>query len=224
VELLAKPEVPSEQGEFQYDVRTSYFPHIKGHYPAIYRLEAHESGFVAVPLSARVGGKQRPTVKGRFPAKNGEVFKIVRENGEYSYQVPFEGTLYNLKQYGDLSRLGVTALEHLRRFLERVEPEVFETLISNAQSRLENCTESLEKTRDQLQRWRVGEFWSDEAPASKRELREMLQEAKEDIEQLPTSIAEGAAVVEWLKGIDRSSPNLQSVPPVPAPQRRLKLR
>jgi hypothetical protein len=163
-------------------------------------------------------------VKGRFPAKNGEVFKIVRENGEYSYQVPFEGTLYNLKQYGDLSRLGVTALEHLRRFLERVEPEVFETLISNAQSRLENCTESLEKTRDQLQRWRVGEFWSDEAPASKRELREMLQEAKEDIEQLPTSIAEGAAVVEWLKGIDRSSPNLQSVPPAPAPQRRLKLR
>jgi len=51
--------------------------------------ELHDDGFRAIPLEARVRGKERPTVKGRFPATNGDVFEIVRENGEYSNQEPF---------------------------------------------------------------------------------------------------------------------------------------
>jgi hypothetical protein len=76
--------LPDERGEFIYDLKTSYFPHIKGHAPVIFRLEPHDGGFVAVPLASRTTGSQRPTLMGRHPAKNEEVFKIVRANGEYS--------------------------------------------------------------------------------------------------------------------------------------------
>ena len=100
--------LPGECGEFLYDVRTSYFSHINGHFPTIFRLEPHDDGFVGIPLIARTCGNERPVVMGRYPAKNGEVFKVVRENGEFSYQVPFNGKLYNLKQYGDLSDIGIS--------------------------------------------------------------------------------------------------------------------
>jgi DNA-directed RNA polymerase subunit H (RpoH/RPB5) len=69
--------LPDERGEFMYDVRTSYFPHIKGHTPVIFRLEPHDGGFVAVPLTSRTCGSQRPVIIGHHAAKNGEVFKIV---------------------------------------------------------------------------------------------------------------------------------------------------
>jgi hypothetical protein len=103
--------LPDERSEFLYDLKTSYFPHIKGHAPVIFRLEPHGSGFVAVPLASRTTGSQRPTLMGRHPAKNGEVFKIVRANGEYSYQVPYNGKIYNLKQFGNLSDIGIFGLE-----------------------------------------------------------------------------------------------------------------
>ncbi len=149
VETSAAEEtkVPGGQGEYLYDVRTSYFPRIKGHLPTIFRLEPHESGFVAVPLDARIRGTQRPSVMGRFPARNGEVFKIVRENGEYSYQVPFDGQLHNLKQHGNLSDLSIQSLEVLRPFLEHVEAEVFDSLADNAQGRLSYHKECLMRTK-----------------------------------------------------------------------------
>jgi hypothetical protein len=128
--------LPDERGEFAYDLKTSYFPRIEGHTPMIFRLEPHDDSFVAIPLASRTSGSQRPMVLGRHLAKNGEVFKIVRENGEYSYQVPFNGKIYNLKQFGDLSDIGLLGMETLRRFLESVEPETFEKVINNAQARL----------------------------------------------------------------------------------------
>jgi hypothetical protein len=72
------PSFPAESGEFIYDIRTSYFPKIKSHFPSIFRMERHENGFVAVPLEASVSGKERPVVIARASAKNGEAFKIVR--------------------------------------------------------------------------------------------------------------------------------------------------
>jgi len=218
----ASPEeakVPGEQGEYLYYVRTSYFPHIKGHRPTIYRLEPHYHGFVAIPLDARIGGKQRPTVAGRFPARNGEVFKIVRENGEYSYQVPFDGRLQNLKQYQYLSGISIQSLEVLRPFMECVEPEIFDALLESSEARLPTYKNWLDEAEDQLRRWRKGEFWKDEAPASKRELREMLQDAEDTIKRIPTSAVEEQAFVEWMKGIDRSARTLHSVPPPPPSQR-----
>jgi hypothetical protein len=81
------PALPLEGGEFVYDVRTSYFPHVKGHFPSLFRLEWHDDTFTPIPLEATISGKERPSGRGRFLARNGDVFKIVRENGEYSYQV-----------------------------------------------------------------------------------------------------------------------------------------
>jgi hypothetical protein len=77
-----KPRLPAPSGEFFYNVKTSYFPHIKGHRPRIVRLEPHENGFVPVELNATVRAHKRPGVIGRFAAKNGGVFKVVRENGK----------------------------------------------------------------------------------------------------------------------------------------------
>jgi hypothetical protein len=47
-----------------YNVRTSYAPHIVGHLSAIFRLEPHDSSFVAVPLlfASRKFGGTRPMV------------------------------------------------------------------------------------------------------------------------------------------------------------------
>lgn len=213
-------QLPGECGEFMYDVRTSYFPHILGHFPTIFRLESHDDGFVDIPLVARTSGNQRPVVTGRYPARNGEVFKVVRENGEFSYQVPFNGKLYNLKQYGDLSDIGISGLEVLRGFLERVEAQVFEKIVGDAQLRLAHARRSLVENQDRVQRWRRREFQAEETPANKREMREMLKEAVKETERLPTRITETEAFIEWLKGIDRSAPNLRSVPPAPAPHRR----
>jgi hypothetical protein len=211
--------LPGERGEFLYDVRTSYFPLIDGHFPTIFRLEPHDGGFVGIPLLALTSGNERPMVMGRYPAKNGEVFKVVRENGEYSYQVPFNGKLHNLKPYANLSDIGISGLEVLRRFLEHVETDVFEKIVGDAHLRLAHARRSLEENQDRVRRWRNREFRADEAPANKRELREMLKEAEEETEYLPSRITETEAYLEWLKGIDRSAPNLQSVPP-PSPRRR----
>lgn len=46
--------------QFIYDVKTSYFPQIKGHRPAIFRMERHEASFVAIPLEIRICGNERP--------------------------------------------------------------------------------------------------------------------------------------------------------------------
>jgi hypothetical protein len=97
---------PGSHGEFIYHVQTSYFPKINGHFPTIFRLERHEDGFTPVRLDAKVGGNQRPRVEGRYPAKNGEVFKIVRGNGEYSYQVPFSGKIYTSSSMQGSQTLG----------------------------------------------------------------------------------------------------------------------
>jgi DNA-directed RNA polymerase subunit H (RpoH/RPB5) len=212
--------LPDERGEFLYDVRTSHHPHIKGHNPVIFRLEPHDGSFVAIPLVSRTTGGERPIVMGRYPAKNGEVFKIVRTNGEYSYQVPFNGKLYNLKQYGDLSDIGIFGLEALRQFLECVEPETFEKIISDTHVRLKHVRRWQNENEDHLRRWKKREFWTDETPASKREYREMLKEAEEEAERLPTQITEKEAFIEWLKGVDRSAPKLRLVPPPPVPQRQ----
>ncbi|MGB6688020.1 MAG: hypothetical protein WBE76_09290 [Terracidiphilus sp.] len=211
-------QLPDERGEFIYDLKTSYFPRIKGHTPVIYRLEPHDEGFVAIPLASRTTGRQRPLVMGRNPAKNGEVFKIVRANGEYSYQVPFNGKIYNLKQFGNLSDIGIFGLEMLRRFLECVEPEIFEKITSDARKRLKRAKRSLDENLDRVERWRKREFWGNETPVSKREYREMLKEAEEEVERLPTRITEDGAFIEWLSGIDRSRPTLRFVPPPPAQQ------
>jgi len=216
--------LPDERGEFMYDVKTSYYPHIKGHAPVIFRLEPHDGGFVAVPLASRTCGSQRPMVMGRYPAKNGEVFKIVRENGEYSYQVPFNGKIRNLKQFADLSDIGIFGLEALRPFLECVEPETFERITSDADAGPKCTRRWLDEYRDQIERWRNREFWADEAPANKREYREMLKEAEDAAERLPNRITETEAFVEWLKGIDRSAPTLRSVPPPPVQQRKFGKR
>lgn len=48
--------LPDERGEFAYEVKTSYFPRIKGHAPGIFRLEPHEGAFVAIPLGSRTSG------------------------------------------------------------------------------------------------------------------------------------------------------------------------
>jgi hypothetical protein len=161
---------------------------------------------------------------GRHPAWNGEVFKIVRANGEYSYQVPFNGKIYNLKQFGNLSDIGILGLENLRRFLECVEPEIFEKITSDALKRLKHAKRSLDENLDRIEHWRRREFWGDETPASKREYREMLSDAKEEVEQLPTRVTEGESFIEWLKGIGRSAPTLRHVPPPPAHKRQSEKR
>jgi DNA-directed RNA polymerase subunit H (RpoH/RPB5) len=206
-------------GEFVYDIRTSYFPRIKGHFPAIFRLEPHEGDFVAIPVESRITGNERPSVIARQTAKNGEVFKIVRENGEFSYQVPFDGQVYNLKQYGDLSNIGFPGLEVLRPFLERVESEAFEKILHDAGARLEHSKRRLEESRDRVNRWRRKQFWVNETPANNRELKEMLRWEEENMEQGPTVIAKEEAFVEWLRGIDRSNPTL-ALRPAPPPRKR----
>ena len=217
-------KLPDVSGEFMYDVKTSYFPNIKGHTPAIFRLEPHDGAFVAVPLASRMAGGGRPSVIGRYPAKNGEVFKIVRENGEHSYQLPFNGTIHNLKQFGNLSDVGISGLETLRRFLECVEPETFEKITADAHLRLKHLKRFLTEAQDQLRRWRKREFSVDETPANKKEYREMLKDAEEEAERLPNRITDQEGYIEWLKGVDRTAPNLRHVPPPPRQQRGNKRR
>src|ERR1035441_8700942 len=217
---VENPKLPLEGGEFVYDLQTSYFPHIKGHFPTLFRLEWHDGGFTPIPLEARVGGKERPSVKGRFPARNGDIFKIVRENGDYSYQVPLDGTLYNLKQNADLSEIGVGQIEPLRPFLENVEPEMFEAMIDNSKERLGDAKRWLDESRDRLERWSRNEFWGDKKQKSNGELREMVADEKQSVHESPTRITECEAFLEWLKGIDRSNPRLKAVACPPAPERR----
>lgn len=210
---LAKP------GEFIYDVKTSYYPRIKGHFPGIVRLEHHEGGFAAITLETRIGGHERPVAIARASARNGEVFKIVRENGEFSYQVPFSGKLYNLKQHGDLSRIGMPDIEVLRRFLECVEPEMFDKIVADTAARLKGTRRQLEDSRDRVRRWRQKQFWPDEMPANARERKEMLTEEEENVNRGPGEIAELEAFAEWLRGEDRSSPMLAFTPPPRPPSR-----
>ena len=214
--------LPLETGEFVYDVRTSYFPHVKGHFPTLFRLEWHDIGFTPIPLEARVGGRERPSVKGRFPAKNGDVFKIVRENGDYSYQIPFNGTIYNLKQQGTyyLFQIDLGNLEALRPFFENVEQGVFGAILAETQERVGHVKRWLEDSQDRLERWSRNEFWGDEKPKNKRELREMVAEEKQSVREGPNDIVKCEALFEWLKGIDRSNPRLKAVACPPAPERR----
>jgi hypothetical protein len=220
--VLDVPKIRSriESGEFIYDVKTSYFPRIKGHFPAIFRLEQHESSFAAIPLETRICGNERPVVIAQHTAKNGEVFKIVRENGEFSYQIPFNGKIFNLKQYGDLSRIGMAEIEALRRFLECVEGEVFDKIVTDSTLRLKHARRDLEDSRDRVQRWRKKQYWATEATANARERREMLKEEEDNVECGPTQIVELEVYVGWLGTIDRSNPKLASIP-VP-PRTRLK--
>jgi hypothetical protein len=126
---------PLESGEFAYDVRTSYSPGIKGHFPTLYRLEWNDAAWTPFRVETRVSGNQRPDVRGHSTARNGDVFKIVRANGDFSYQVPFDGELQNLKQGGRLSSIGLPKLGALRPFLENVEPEVFERIVEEVECR-----------------------------------------------------------------------------------------
>jgi hypothetical protein len=96
--------------------------------------------------------------------------------------------------------------------LEWVERETFEKITGDARTRLKHAKRSLDENRNRILRWRKWEFCEDETPANKREYREMLKEAEEDAEQLPTRITENEAYIEWLKGIDRSVPTLRFVP------------
>jgi hypothetical protein len=183
-------------------------------------LAWHEDGWVSVPLDSRICGDERPVVIARCDAKNGDIFKVVRRNGEFSYQVPCSGKLYNLKQYGDLSDIGITQAEPLRRLLEHVEPEVFDKIVNDTDKRLKWTKRSLDESRNRLERWRRKEFWANEAPKNKREYREVVAEEAEIVRETPTRITEYEAFLEWLKGIDRSNPRLkgkrQRKPPVPA--------
>lgn len=226
LEVAGPPAVHPASGEFVYEVRTSYFPHIQGHFPTLFRLELHDGAFTPIPLDARVGGKERPTVKGRFPAKNGEVFKIVRENGEYSYQIPLSGTIYNLKQHGGyhLFRVGLSEIEALRPFLENVESEMYTTIMTEAEERVDRVKRWLNDSRERLERWERGEFWGDEKPKNRRELREMLVEERQNVSEGPNNIAACEALLEWLRGIDRSNPRLNSVACSPVPQKRSRQR
>jgi hypothetical protein len=204
----------TEAGEFIYDVKTSYFPRIKGHFPAIFQLKQHESSFVAIPLETRICGNERPVMIARQAARNGEVFKIVRENGEFSYQVPFNGKIFNLKQYGNLSRIAAADIEVLRHFLECVESEVFAKITTDSNLRLEHAKRDLEESRDRVRRWRQKQFWANEIPANTRERREMLKEEETNVERGPTQIVELEAFIEWLNTIDRSNPTLASNGPL----------
>jgi hypothetical protein len=205
--------------EFSYDVKTSYFPKIKGHFPAIFRLEQHEGSFVAIPLETQICGSARPAVIARCSAKNGEVFKIVRENGEFSYLVPLNGKIYNLKQYGDLSRIGLPDIEVVRLFLECVESEVFDKIVGDTASRLERARRDLQEGRDRVRRWRQKQFWPDETPGNERERREMLKEEEANVTRGPTQIVELEAFTEWLNNVDRSNPRLAAIPAPPPPLR-----
>jgi len=217
---VENPELPLEGGEFVYSVKTSYFPRIRNHFPTIFHLAWHEDGWVSVPLDSRICGDERPVVIARCSAKNGDIFKIVRKNGEFSYQVPCNGKLYNLKQYGDISDVGVAHMESLRRFLEHVEPDVFDKIVSDTHKRLKWAKRWLEESLDRIDRWRRKEFWANETPKSKRELREMLAEEDQIVRETPTQITQYEAFLEWLKGVDRSNPRLKAVACPPALERR----
>lgn len=151
----------------------------------------------------------------RATARDGDVFKIVRENGEFSYQVPFNGRIFNLKQHGDLLQIGIHNMEVLRCFLECVETAIFEKLLTDMPLRLKHAKRSLENSRDRVRRWRQKQFWADEMPANARERREMLQEEEANIASGPTWIAALEAFAEWLNTIDRSNPTLASIPVPP---------
>lgn len=205
------PKWPLETGEFEYEVRTSYSPRINGHFPTLYRLERHEGSWIPLPLEAKVGGKERPDVRGRSTARNGDAFKIVRGNGDYSYQIPFDGKLHNLKQGGRISTIGLPKLEVLRPFLEDVESELFDKILEEAFSWPGLQRRWQDESRDRLRRWKEREFLPDEKPVNQAEYRQMLRDEEAELADYPNHIAESEALVEWLKGIDRSNPRLKFV-------------
>ena len=125
-----------------------------------------------------------------------------------------------LKQYGDISDVGVAHMESLRRFLEHVEPDVFDKIVSDTHKRLKWAKRWLEESLDRIDRWRRKEFWALETPKSKRELREMLAEEDQIVRETPTQITQYEAFLEWLKGVDRSNLRLKAVACPPAPERR----
>lgn len=79
----------------------------------------------------------------------------------------------------------------------------------------------IEGSRDRLKRcWQNRDFQPHEATANKAEYREMLKDEEQSVADGPNRITEAEAFVEWLKGIDRSNPTLESVPcPEPAHKR-----
>jgi hypothetical protein len=111
-------------------------------------------------------------------------------------------------------------MEPLRRFLEDVEPEVFDRIVNDTNGNLKWAKRSLDESRDRLERWRRKQFWGNETPKSKRELREMLVEEEQTFRESPTRITECEVFLEWLKGVDRSNPRLKAVACPPAPERR----
>jgi hypothetical protein len=217
---VENPPLSLEGGDFAYSVKTSYFPLIKDHFPTIFHFEWHEDDWVALPLESRVGGDERPAVIVRCNAKNGDVFRVVRMNGEFSYQVPLNGRLYNLKQRCDLSAIGIAQMESLRRFLEHVEPETFDKIVNGTHSGLKWATRWLEESLARLERWRRKEFWGNESAWTNQDLREMQAQEERTVRETPTHITQCEVLLEWLKGVDRSNPRLKAVACPPAPERR----
>ena len=85
---------------------------------------------------------------------NGDIFKVVRRTGEFSHQVPCNGKLYNLKQFGDLSDIGIAQAEPLRRLLEHLEPEVFDKIVKDTDNRVKWAIRALDESWNRLERWR----------------------------------------------------------------------
>jgi hypothetical protein len=71
----------------------------------------------------------------------------------------------------------------------------------------------------QVRRWRDRDYLSDDKPVSAEQRREVIREEQEALDQYPNQLAESEAVIEWLKGIDRSNPQLKSVACPPAPEK-----
>ena len=97
---------------------------------------------------------------------------------------------------------------------------MFEKIIYDTNARLEHAKRWVEEAKDRLEHLERRQFGSDNAPKSKREYREMLEEAKQAVAEDPTRDVECQAFLEWLKTVDRSNPRLKSVACLPAPQRR----
>jgi hypothetical protein len=101
-----------------------------------------------------------------------------------------------------------------------MEAEIFGRIIADSEERLGHAKRWLDECRDRLDRWRRKEFWADETPKNKRELREMVADEEQTFRESPTRITECEAFLEWLKGIDSSNPRLKTVACPPAPERR----
>lgn len=174
-----------------------------------FRLRWENDRWLGGALTPSVYGKQRPTIVAVSAARNGDVFKIVRQNGDFSYQVPFDGKIFNLKQFGDLSEIGVDRIEPLRTFLEHVEAEVFEKIVNDTTSRLGQKKRHWEQSSDRLARWSNNEFWVNEEPEDTLELHEMVAAEEQSIRESPARIRQYELLLEWLEKIDSSQQSLR---------------